>query len=145
LWPGSSAQNVNPAEEKGVARSRKAQQGRTHAVFVYGTLKRGFPNHFFLRNARFAGRARTVDSYALYLDEYPGVYPGQQVSPIIGEVYRVDRAMLGRIDVLEDHPELYRREECDVRLDSGEVIRAFIYFYPRAGGRLIESGEFVLA
>ncbi|HBR05796.1 MAG TPA: gamma-glutamylcyclotransferase, partial [Desulfovibrio sp.] len=54
---------------------------RKHAVFVYGTLKRGLSNHFFLREARFLGQAQTVERYALYEDEIPLVTRSQAVSP----------------------------------------------------------------
>ena len=113
-----------------------------HAVFAYGTLKHGFANHYFFRDARFLGKAKTVVRYSLYVDEYPLVYPGQPVSRIVGEVYQVDNALLSRLDMLEGHPRLYRREQIEVILASGERLRAWIYFFPEPRGRLIPSGEF---
>ncbi|MUM76341.1 gamma-glutamylcyclotransferase [Pseudodesulfovibrio sp. F-1] len=118
------------------------RQGGRHLVFVYGTLKRGFSNHFFLGRACFVGCGQTVERFALYVDEYPGVYPGEPVSRVQGEVYAVNEAMLARLDALEDHPTLYRREEVEVALDDGLVVKAWIYFYPHRGGRLVEGGEF---
>lgn len=120
----------------------KEADQRTHTVFVYGTLKRGFSNHYFLRDARFVGKARTVHRYALYVDEYPGVHAGDKVCPIMGEVFEVDAGNMNRLDALEDHPRLYKREQIDVVLESGEKRRAWIYFTPRKTGRLIASGEF---
>jgi gamma-glutamylcyclotransferase (GGCT)/AIG2-like uncharacterized protein YtfP len=119
----------------------RRRQGRRHVVFVYGTLMKGFPNHFFLRQAVFAGTGSTVERYALYVDEFPGVYPGEDVGPVRGEVYEVDDALLARLDILEDHPDLYRREEIDVLLDDGRTVRAWIYFHPRRGGRLVPGGD----
>jgi gamma-glutamylcyclotransferase (GGCT)/AIG2-like uncharacterized protein YtfP len=136
------AQKRQSVQGGAVAQNRKGSQRIAHLVFVYGTLKKGFPNHFFLKRATFVGAARTVDSYALYLDEYPGVYPDDAVCPVSGEVYAVDEAMLERLDALEDHPVLYRREQIGVLLDSGETVRAWIYFYPHKSGCLIASGEF---
>lgn len=118
------------------------QPDSLHTVFTYGTLKRGFPNHYFLRQARFAGQARTVEPYALYADEFPLVYPGASVSTIRGEVYEVDDNTLARLDRLEGHPDHYRRTEIKVRLDTGETVRAWIYFYPRPGDQIVSDGEF---
>lgn len=115
---------------------------RTHTVFVYGTLKQGFSNHYFLRDARFVGRGRTARRYALYVDEYPGVHQGDKICPILGEVFEVDGPTLRRLDALEDHPRLYKREQVDVCLESGERRTAWMYFCPRNTGRLIASGEF---
>lgn len=122
--------------------SRGRKPGVRHGVFVYGTLKKGFSNHCFLRNAVFVGQGWTVDSYALYLDEYPGVYRDNPVGRVRGEVYEVDRRLLARLDALEDHPALYCREKIDVLLDDGRTVRVWIYFYPYEGGQLIAGGEF---
>lgn len=133
--PGSS-------QGEDVAQNRGRKQRARHGVFVYGTLKKGFSNHCFLRNAVFVGQGWTVNSYALYLDEYPGVYRENPVSRVRGEVYEVDTGLLARLDALEDHPVLYRREEIDVLLDDGRTVRAWIYFYHHEGGQLIAGGEF---
>ncbi|WP_285908009.1 gamma-glutamylcyclotransferase family protein [Pseudodesulfovibrio pelocollis] len=125
-----------------MAQASGRKQGHRHLVFVYGTLKQGFPNHFLLRRASRVGAGRTAERYALYVDEYPGVFPDEPVSRVQGEVYAVDDAMLARLDALEDHPVLYRREQIDVLLDDGRIVRAWIYFYPHRGGRLVEDGEF---
>ncbi|MES9997732.1 gamma-glutamylcyclotransferase [Desulfovibrio aminophilus] len=114
---------------------------RKHAVFVYGTLKRGKPNHFFLRGARFLGRAETVEPYALFEDEYPIVSRTPAVGPVLGEVYSLDEKALRRLDVLEQHPEIYRREQVPVRLEGGVVREAWLYFHPEPMGRLIPSGD----
>ena len=119
-----------------------SERGGRQAVFVYGTLKRECSNHYFLQDAPFLGQARTVERYGLYVAEYPLVYPGDAVCRIRGEVYAVDGETLKRLDILEDHPHLYRRQETEVLLDSGKRLRAWIYFYPERAGRLISDGEF---
>lgn len=120
---------------------QREARGRQHTIFVYGTLKKGLSNHFFLSGANYLGPARTVNRYALYVDMYPGVYPSDQISPIVGQLFEVDSATLSRLDALEDHPRLYRRELIEVDTDEGRR-SAWIYFYPQKGGRLIPSGEF---
>lgn len=46
-----------------------------------------------------------------------------------GEVYEVDNAVLANLDILEDHPNYYVREQRKVRsLDNNSSITAWIYF-----------------
>ncbi|XP_026480866.1 putative gamma-glutamylcyclotransferase CG2811 [Ctenocephalides felis] len=100
---------------------------KIHKVFVYGTLKKGEPNHHWLTDikngaANFVSRATTNDKYPLviatrynipFLLDKPG--EGYNVS---GEIYEVDDKMLSNLDVLEDHPNLYVRELADVSSDE---------------------------
>ena len=77
-----------------------------HKVFIYGTLKRGFPNHEAgLAKARFLGRVRTLEAYPLviggrwfspYLIDEPG--QGQRV---FGELFAIDSAGLALLDGME--------------------------------------------
>ena len=106
-------------------------------VFVYGTLKKGFPNHArYLSDADLLGTFRTRERYRLVLN-------GERFSPcllagagqgrhVVGEVYSVDWPGLQRLDRLEriDRPDGYRRHTIVVdavdnpRLDACEV---FVY------------------
>ena len=99
-------------------------------VFVYGTLKKGEPNHHWLSTTqngfqKFLGQAETVNRFPLviasrlgfiefniwnifylrynipYLMDKPGVG-----NKIMGEIYEVDDKMLEKLDELEDHPRL---------------------------------------
>lgn len=77
-----------------------------HQVFVYGTLKRGYPNaHIGMPRATFIGNYRTAERYPLVIGgnwfspnllNEPGT--GHQVT---GEVYAVDDAVLAELDDLE--------------------------------------------
>jgi len=109
----------------------------THLVFVYGTLKRGFPNHHYMAGARFLGEARTVERYPLvvgnqwftpYLMPEPGV--GHRVK---GEVWEVPEAMLPSLDELESvHlPTGYRRQRIEVEMASGGLHEAWVYLRER--------------
>lgn len=89
----------------------------TH-VFLYGTLKKGQPNHCIMLDttkgsAKFLGHACTVDRYPLviagkhnipFLLNVPG--EGQHVQ---GEIYSVDDPMLKFLDWFEDCPQMYQR------------------------------------
>jgi gamma-glutamylaminecyclotransferase len=78
-------------------------------VFVYGTLKQGFPN--FARNSgrRLAGAYRTQQPYPLYVVQLPNEdrapwlvdLPGQG-NRVVGEVFAVDAALLAAMDAFEE-------------------------------------------
>jgi gamma-glutamylaminecyclotransferase len=86
-------------------------------VFVYGTLKKGFPNHAkYMGTSKLLGNYRTVEKYPLFLtgERYvpcmvnrPGV--GYQVE---GEIYDVDDDTLKMLDALErtNQPDGYTRQ-----------------------------------
>ena len=114
-------------------------------LFVYGTLRRGCRNHHLLRSAEFVGKAHTKKRFALYSTNIPYVIKWMAVSPIIGEVYRVDAFLLAALDVHEGHPYWYRRERVAVVLDDGEELQAWLYFFDRAPqGKLLRGGDFTV-
>ena len=92
-----------------------------HIVFVYGTLKRGYPNaHVGMPRASFIGEARTVERYPLVIGGewfVPNLInePGEGFQ-VTGEVYQVDDAVLADLDALETvHlPNGYRRFEIEI-------------------------------
>lgn len=97
-------------------------------VFVYGSLLRGEPNHRLLAAARFIGPAHTRPVFALHdLGAFPGVV-SNGTTAIAGEIYEVDGPTLERLDRLEGHPHLYRREVVELVADDG-VELAYIYVY----------------
>lgn len=92
-----------------------------HTVFVYGTLKRGYPNaQIGMPRATYVGDYRTVERYPLVIGgrwftpnllNEPG--DGFQVT---GEAYKVDDTVLAELDNLESvHlPTGYRRLEIEI-------------------------------
>ncbi|XP_068893393.1 putative gamma-glutamylcyclotransferase CG2811 isoform X1 [Tenebrio molitor] len=109
-----------------------------HKVFVYGTLKRGEPNHnWFSKDSighyRLICEAKTVDKYPLIIGtEYNIPFllysPGNGTN-VRGELYEVDDAVFRNLDALEDHPNFYVREEREVlSLDDNRKITTWIYF-----------------
>jgi gamma-glutamylaminecyclotransferase len=80
-------------------------EGKTHKVFVYGTLKRGYANHnYHLSEAVFLGKARTKLTWEM-IGENKGFPYVTKVSEeghnIKGEVFSVSDSELKRLDVLE--------------------------------------------
>ena len=90
-------------------------------VFVFGTLKQGFPNFATNRGARVPGTFCTDAHYPLYLvgERYsPWLLDQPGVGyPVVGEVYTVDEAVLADMDRLErvHEPDGYVRRTIAVR------------------------------
>lgn len=105
-----------------------------HLVFVYGTLKQGFPNFANNHGTRVPGMFTTVERYPLYL-------VGARCSPwlldrmgdgerVVGQVFEVDATALATMDALErtSEPDGYRRVELQLlQSDSGASLTAFAY------------------
>jgi gamma-glutamylaminecyclotransferase len=107
-----------------------------HRVFVYGTLKSGFWNHYLLEGCEFFGGAGTVPTYKMIENKmiengFPVIMPDPEGKPIAGEIYTVDDETLARLDQLEREGSSYDRKLIDVTLPlaSGERLptKAFIY------------------
>jgi len=103
----------------------------TYRVFVYGTLKSGFRNHYLLKGAEFFGGAATVPTYKMIENGFPVIMPDPEGKPLAGEIYSVDDETLARLDQLEREGSSYDRKLIDVTLSlaSGERLptKALIY------------------
>ena len=103
-------------------------------VFVFGTLKEGFPNFATNRGVRVAGSFRTCAAYPLYLvgeRHVPWLVnsPGLGVQ-VAGQIFRVDSETLVAMDRLErvSEPDGYRREVLEVEGgDSPGLLCAYAY------------------
>jgi gamma-glutamylaminecyclotransferase len=107
-----------------------------HLVFVFGTLKEGFPNFPSNRGVRKSGAFLTKERYPFYLVgerhspwliDAPG--EGEQ---IVGQVFEVDQAALEAMDKLErvSEPDGYRRivlEVTAVDVASQDSLSVFAY------------------
>lgn len=110
-----------------------------HRVFVYGTLKRGFPNFSLgMDDFCFLGRFRTVDPLPL-------VVGGQWNSPnlidepgrgfkVFGEVFEMEELGLKKIDRWEGVHTLngYNRKKIPIECEDGSLsFIAWTYFKDR--------------
>ncbi|KAG7268059.1 hypothetical protein CRUP_014920 [Coryphaenoides rupestris] len=119
-------------------------------VFVYGTLKKGQPNHYRMLDpangqARFLAAARTVDRYPLviagehnvpFLLNAPGDGGGRRVR---GEIYSVDDRMLSFLDDFERVPTMYQRTAVKLEVDEGEAGVGGAGDAPAKGGAVVEA------
>jgi gamma-glutamylaminecyclotransferase len=100
-----------------------------HKVFVYGTLKQGGYNHFFVRGAKkYSAIAPKINLHAGPF--YPFAIRGQGWA--IGELYEVNEATLRKLDELEDHPNDYHREITRVIIENRQIVMAWIYLNRKA-------------
>jgi gamma-glutamylcyclotransferase (GGCT)/AIG2-like uncharacterized protein YtfP len=113
----------------------------TFLLFVYGTLKRGGVRHGPLAKQRFLGTVRTAPGYALWdLGAYPGLTPSDDGARVGGELYEVERSLLGLLDAVEGAPQLFRLGPIEL---EGNSSPAWAYFHqlPTAGRDRIEGGQ----
>jgi gamma-glutamylaminecyclotransferase len=110
----------------------------TLLLFVYGSLKEGFPNHHHNHGRRRPGDFLTAVPYplCLYNGQLPCLLdePGQGLR-VKGQVFEVSEAELSRMDRLEriDEPGGYRRVAIEViGPDDDAPLQAQVYVQSRA-------------
>jgi gamma-glutamylcyclotransferase (GGCT)/AIG2-like uncharacterized protein YtfP len=107
-WPGAS-----PSDTTG-----------DRPVFVYGSLKRGEPNHHWIAAAPYLGEAQLPGARLYDLGPFPmAVASGDPADTIAGELYAVTPAVLATLDRFEGVPRLYERQSW--RLANGT--QAWVY------------------
>lgn len=101
--------------------SKKKPQSDGGMLFVYGSLKRGFHNHSYLRGARFFGEGRTRPEFDLVdLEDFPATVRSGRFH-IQGEIYRVNRRILDDVDLLEGNGIFYKRIIETIFTSDGEI------------------------
>ncbi|MEM8843921.1 MAG: gamma-glutamylcyclotransferase family protein [Pseudomonadota bacterium] len=116
-------------------------------LFVYGTLKKGYPNHTgYLDNSYFKGIFKTVA-------KFPLVIAGKRFTPVmmpepgigyhvIGELYSINEETLIKIDFLESIGKSYgyTRNNLEViNLENEFSIQCYSYFKGRDKLKLIHT------
>jgi gamma-glutamylaminecyclotransferase len=91
-------------------------------LFVYGSLRKGLPNHPLLSDASYIGTYTTRDTYYMaglksqaypYVTEEP-LHASLQPTQITGELYDLPESLLQTLDALEGHPDEYMRKPVDL-------------------------------
>lgn len=118
-----------------------------HLIFVYGTLKEGFPNFALNPGRRMPGTFRTRQPFPLYVVQLPAEdrapwlvnQPGQGVQ-VSGQIFEVDDATLQSMDCFEEVgvPTGYARLALELESadQPGDVLRAHAYM--KAPHQLVE-------
>lgn len=117
-------------------------QQLSQLVFVYGSLKRGFPLHALLQGQLCLGNAVTEPFYRLFdMGSYPGLVEWPEGLAIHGEVYQVDSECLSRLDEAEgvaDRLYVRRKISLGAEFESSEV---HAWFWLRAVRGLRDCGS----
>ncbi|KLU61707.1 AIG2-like family protein [Peptococcaceae bacterium CEB3] len=102
--------------------------------FVYGTLKRGFPNARFIPDKHIQSavpaRLKGFDMYST--GAFPAIIRGEGVSQ--GELITLKsdapaQEILRSVDQLENEGRMYRRETLPVITKSGDIEEAYVYVW----------------
>lgn len=103
-----------------------------HLIFVYGTLKRGCRNNHYLKDATFLGEAETIEKYSMkrHRGNYPAAIESDKNFTISGELWLCSEETAQSIDILEDYPYLFYRNEVSV-IHNENVINAWMYFFSK--------------
>lgn len=115
-------------------------------LFVYGSLKEGFPNFHVNKGTRLPGSYRTVHAHPLFLAE--GVLPCLLNTPgrghqVVGQLFEVGDAELAAMDRLErvGEPGGYDRVTIDVEPnDDGRAGPLSVFVYVQHESRLAAAG-----
>jgi gamma-glutamylaminecyclotransferase len=99
------------------------QEEPMNLLFVYGTLRRGEPNHALLAGARPVGNATTAPKYSLRDHGESAGLARHGTQVVVGEVYAVEEDDLARLDRLAG-PGLYDRSE--IELANGRLVSAYV-------------------
>lgn len=133
-----------------------AEEGSERRVFVYGTLRRGFPHSmatFLAEAARFLGEG-TVQGTLVNLGSYPGLSLLGDTA-VRGDLYEFPPESaaegLERLDAYEGcgprdpRPHEYRKDSVEVLLVDGTTLKASVYLLngPSARFEVIESGDYL--
>ena len=130
---------------------------------VYGTLRKGFGNHYYLENSNFLGTFKSKDNYYLIcIGPYPILTPEfslsqeereklkcKNISPtnIIYELYELSKSEWAECCLLEgytgtrNHPE-NEYDTMDIETEFGKA-EIFIQ-HKLADGDFVESGDYSL-
>lgn len=109
-------------------------------VFVYGTLKKGFRNHYLMGG--FQGKPAFAPGINLFIGKSPFPFAKRGERTAIGELYEIDEVTLENLDRLEGHPYFYQRELTKIVGEDIDTM-AWIYLYPNADKyKPISNGKF---
>lgn len=99
-------------------------------IAVYGTLKKGRGNSFYLRDAKHVGNGVTAEKYRLCITSLPYLLDEESNSGfnVKVEVYDINDTTFSAVDMLEGHPRFYRRRKTNIVLNNGNQTEAWVYF-----------------
>lgn len=92
-------------------------------VFVYGSLKRGFPLHSILKGSKYVGTV-PLEGFTLHsAGAFPYMVPCVN-GTVLGELYDVTSETLWQLDRIEQNGKLYKREV--IASYAGKEVSAYL-------------------
>ena len=104
-------------------------------IAVYGTLKRGRGNHYFLGNSEFMGNDKIAQMDMFSAGGFPYASPGEGVIDV--ELYNVSPEVEEDVDGLEGYPGWY--DKIKMTTMKGKNVSIYV-MYDVGGSPKIESG-----
>ena len=102
---------------------------KKYNLFVYGTLKRGKYNNYYLLKQKFVGGGE-LEGYKKLEINLPAIIKDEKgISSVKGEVFEISEECLRIIDKLEGHPIVYMRKKRQIIMENKKKIWAFVYVY----------------
>jgi gamma-glutamylcyclotransferase (GGCT)/AIG2-like uncharacterized protein YtfP len=121
-------------------------------LFVYGTLRKGFPLHRHLAGKSVCIGTGTIRGLLYDLGSYPGAVASND-GEVHGELYELQGGseQLKQLDQIEgfdpEHPEdsLFLRAVTEVQLPDGASTTTWVYLLPAkpASAQLIPGGDYL--
>lgn len=107
--------------------SNESARLKLEKVFVYGTLKESYGLHSAILGYACLG-VTSVKGYLFHLGGCPAYIPCEEGVPVYGEVYRCDRPLLNKLDMIEgvDGPGGYLR----AAIRTPGIGPCWTYIYP---------------
>jgi len=98
-------------------------------VAVYGTLRKGHGNYnYYLTDSKHIGKGYTKEKYPLIIDGLPYlIEKSGQGHNVEVDVFKVSNSVMRQLDVLEGHPNWYKRKRVPIKV-GGKELMCWIYF-----------------
>ena len=116
-------------------------------IFVYGTLKSGFSDHFLLKKApaAFYGKIRTKPNYHLYdVGSFPGLILDESVEGgVEGELYEVPQSAFKDLDKYECVSSGLLKREL-IELEDGTKAYAYLFKSDLDNASKVKSGRWMM-
>lgn len=95
---------------------------------MYGTLKKGFHNHYLIEDSEFLGVFNTYKKMSLYkYKNFDFPYLTEEENEFVsGEIYVVNEKLLTELDIFEEVPTLFIRKKIGIMFHGVEV-KAWAY------------------
>lgn len=105
---------------------------KTFRVAVYGTLKKGFHNHYLLKGSKFLGNYVTGPGYTKVIKGLPYLVEDTAGVGCEVEIYEVSELTLKMLDRLEGSPDWYVRTVIKVYNPEKDLgMEVYVYLMPK--------------